>query len=194
MELPPRSVIGTSSVRRASQLLSVRPDIITRSIRGNVETRIAKVIDSNLGYDAVVLAEAGLRRLERDDAITELLDDDIMLPAPGQGALAVQCRSSATEIRALLAAIDHSPTRAEVTAEREFLRFLNAGCNTPVACRARWSHGRLIFKGRCLSPNGGKKIEVGAEDAAELAAELGRRMGAEAVKLGYAGLLATVGD
>lgn len=134
-ELPAGSVVGTGSPRRAAQLAQARPDLTVRDIRGNVGTRIGFVRDGEL--DAVVLARAGLARLGRLDEATDTLDLSTMLPAPGQGALAVECRTDATELADLLAStLEHPPTRTAVTAERAVLARLEAGCTAPVAALA----------------------------------------------------------
>ncbi|WP_131103540.1 hydroxymethylbilane synthase [Ornithinimicrobium sufpigmenti] len=134
-ELPAGSVIGTGSPRRAAQLALARPDLQVRDIRGNVGTRINLVHDGEL--DAVVLARAGLARLDRLADATDTLELGIMLPAPGQAALAVECREDDLELVTLLAqTLDHAPTRAAVTAERAVLAALEAGCTAPIAALA----------------------------------------------------------
>ncbi|MEZ4866455.1 MAG: hydroxymethylbilane synthase [Caldilineaceae bacterium] len=133
--LPQGAVVGTSSTRRAAQLLAARPDLIIRSIRGNVGTRVRKVMAGE--YDATVLAVAGLERLGLLDQASEILPLPIMLPAPGQGALAVQCRADDEATLALLAAINDSRVRAAVDAERAFLHELGGGCSAPVAAYAQ---------------------------------------------------------
>lgn len=142
--LPPGARVGTGSPRRAAQLRAARPDLEVVDIRGNVDTRLGRVAGSGHGpgdLDAVVLARAGLARLGRLDAVTEALDADVMLPAPGQGALAVEVRTAdladpSTAFAAALAALDHRPTRLAVAAERALLARLEAGCAAPVGCRA----------------------------------------------------------
>lgn len=129
--LPHGATVGTSSLRRQAQLLAVRPDLTVKSIRGNVETRIRKVHDGQ--YDAAVLAAAGITRLGLDDAVTDWLPLDIMLPAPGQGALGIQCRAADADTLAKLNAINTPVERNCVTAERDFLSALQGGCSTPVA-------------------------------------------------------------
>jgi hydroxymethylbilane synthase len=133
-DLPQRARVGTSSLRRAAQLRMLRYDLEIQSVRGNVDTRVQKVRDGEL--DAVVLAAAGIHRLGLDDAVTEWFEPETMLPAPGQGALGVQCRAGDEPALALLAAIDHATTQAETTAERAFLRALGAGCTAPVGAHA----------------------------------------------------------
>ena len=160
--LPGRAVVGTSSLRRAAQLRAARPELEVRSIRGNVDTRLQKVRDAE--YDAVVLAAAGLRRLGRESEVTEFLDG--MLPAPGQGALAVQCRAEDGAVLALLAAIEHAPTRAATAAERAFLRALGAGCTAPVAAYAHGASGTHVeLEGLVLSPDGRRSVRGRARGA-----------------------------
>ncbi|MFO7679036.1 MAG: hydroxymethylbilane synthase [Chloroflexota bacterium] len=132
--LPPGAIVGTSSNRRRAQLLAARPDLEIRSIRGNVQTRAGKVAEGQ--YHATVLAEAGLRRLGLEHLVTQWLPLDVMLPAPGQGALAVQCRAADETTLILLAAIEDEGVRTAVTAERTFLKALGGGCSAPIAAYA----------------------------------------------------------
>ena len=127
--LPPGATVGTGSPRRRVQLLAVRPDLDVIDVRGNVDTRLSYVASGRL--DAVVLAAAGLSRLGRLDEATQVLGYDVMLPAPGQGALAVECRAD-DATAALVAGLDHAPTRAAVRAERAVLAELEAGCSAPI--------------------------------------------------------------
>lgn len=131
--LPRGARVGTGSPRRAAQLLAARADLEVVDIRGNVDTRLGRV---GTDLDAVVLAAAGLNRLGRADAITELFEPDVLLPAPAQGALALECRSDDTELVALLARLDHAPTRIAVEAERELMRLVEAGCAAPFGALA----------------------------------------------------------
>lgn len=156
--LPHGAVAGTSSPRRSAQLLRARPDLVTRSIRGNVETRIRKAMDHDEGYDAIVLAKAGLDRLDLDVEV-ESLPLDTMLPAPGQGALAVQCRDDAASIE-LLAAINHDETEWATVAERAFLAGLGGGCSTPVAAYGWFTGGDLNVRGRVTSLDGASQVDV----------------------------------
>lgn len=162
-DLPAGARIGTSSPRRGSQLKRFRTDLQPTSIRGNVETRLRKGSDPALGYDAVVLAAAGLDRLGIAGQITETLPIHIMLPAPGQGALAVQCRDEA-RIRRLLASINHPPTDLAVTAERAFLQGLGGGCSAPIAALGRFSGGSLNLIGRVLTADGSRSIDVSTSE------------------------------
>ncbi|MCZ6767475.1 MAG: hydroxymethylbilane synthase, partial [bacterium] len=157
--LPEGAVVGTSSTRRQAQVLAIRPDVIIKSIRGNVPTRIRKVDEGE--YDAVVLAAAGLERLELMDRISELLPLETMLPAPGQGALAIQCRADDTATQSLLAAIDDKQVRDEVLAERTFLEKLGGGCSLPIAAAATsLQNGSMTLRGLVTSPDGQTKISV----------------------------------
>lgn len=190
--LPPGATVGTSSLRRRAQLLAARPDLTTDSLRGNVDTRLRKASDPAGPYDAIVLAVAGLDRLGRRDAITQVLDAAIMLPAPGQGAVAVQCRADDDRARALLAPLDDAPTRVAVMAERAFLARLDAGCRLPVAALATLDGGSLRLAGRVSRLDGAQTITVtGAASPAE-ADDLGARLAGEALAQGAEALLAEV--
>ncbi|MBI3660527.1 hydroxymethylbilane synthase [Candidatus Acetothermia bacterium] len=151
-ELPPGARIGTDSPRRRAQLLALRPDLQVVGLRGNVETRLRK-LDAGQ-YDAIVLAAAGLMRLGLQSRLSEVLSTDILLPAPGQGALAIQVREGDTHLRAMVAEIDHAPTRTAVRAERAFLQRLGGGCRLPIAAYARWLDGRLALDGLIADPHG----------------------------------------
>ena len=149
--LPGGATVGTSSPRRLAQLRTVRNDLTVEPVRGNVETRISKAIDGPL--DAVVLAAAGLNRLGLTEHVTELLPLEDFLPAPGQGALAVQCRVEDEEARALLGLIDDAAVRAEVDGERAFLAGLGGGCSLPVGALGRHVEGgQLELRGRAQLP------------------------------------------
>jgi hydroxymethylbilane synthase len=207
--LPAGAVVGSSSTRRQAQLLSRRPDLVVRPIRGNVETRIAKVQRGE--FDATVLAGAGVLRLGLTDAVTEWIALSDFLPAPGQGAIAVQCRAGDTGTLELLAAIDEPVLRAETDAERWYLRLLKAGCSAPVAAFAqarpdphdrvptgpaerggpRSGFFRLWMKCRVSAPDGSRAIEVeGGGDDPRLLAE---SLADQSLKAGAAEILAAVG-
>lgn len=186
-DLPSGAVIGTSSLRRGAQLLAARPDLEVRAIRGNVDTRVQKVRAGE--FDAVVLAAAGVRRLGLDEAVTEWLSEDVMLPAPGQGALAVQCRADASSVE-IARAIDHAGTRAEVTAERAFLRRLDAGCLAPVAALATvTTTPRVRLQALVASVDGRDVVRVQGEGTAP---EIGEELASEARTLGADRILATI--
>src|SRR5512145_1171473 len=139
--LPQGAVVGTSSLRRAAQILAQRPDVTTQSLRGNVDTRLRKALEGQ--YDAIILAGAGLTRLGLEKNVTQWLPLDVMLPAPGQGALAVQCRADDAATLDLFAALEDEATRKAVTAERAFLSALGGGCSVPVAAYAIVEDGVL---------------------------------------------------
>ena len=186
--LPAGAVVGTSSLRRSAQLAALRPDLEIRSIRGNVDTRIRKVSDGE--YDAAVLAAAGIRRLALDDVVTEWLSDETMLPAPGQGALAIQCRADDEAVLALLAALDDPAARAETTAERAFLRTLGGGCAAPVAALAvTTTTPRVRLQGLVASVDGRQVVRVTGEGEP---ADVGERLAEEALSRGADRILADV--
>jgi hydroxymethylbilane synthase len=192
-ELPENPVIGTSSYRRAAQLQSARADVRTESIRGNVETRLRKAKDQEGPYDAIVLAKAGLERLGLLDVVIEDLPLNLMLPAPGQAALAIQCRDDA-DSAALAAALDHLPTRLAVEAERAFLSGLGGGCSAPVASFGELHDGRLSLRGRVLALDGHEVINVHSETECpdvESAKDAGRSLAGAALEQG-AGVLVEV--
>ena len=182
------AVVGTSSLRRGAQLRALRPDLGVRSIRGNVDTRIEKVRTG--GYDAVVLAAAGVRRLGLEDAVTEWLETDAMLPAPGQGALAIQSRAGDRPILALLAQADDPRARAETTAERDFLRVLGAGCAAPVAALATsTTTPRVRLQGLVASVDGSRMVRVEGEGEPQ---EVGERLARDALAAGADRILAAI--
>ena len=156
--LPTGASVGTSSLRRAAQILARRPDLHTESLRGNVDTRLRKAMDGQ--YDAIILAGAGLTRLDLDNYIADWLSLDVMLPAPGQGALAVQCRVDDKETLELLAALEDESTRNAVTAERAFLSGLGGGCSIPVAAYAKVEGKTILLTGLVISEDGKKAIQM----------------------------------
>jgi hydroxymethylbilane synthase len=187
-ELPAGAVVGTSSLRRSAQLAALRPDLEIRSIRGNVDTRVRKVAEGE--YDAAVLAAAGIRRLGLERVVTEWLSDETMLPAPGQGALAIQCRADDEDVLTLLAELDDTVARAETSAERAFLRALGGGCAAPVAALATaLTTPRVRLQGLVASVDGRDVIRVRGEGDAH---EIGGRLAEEALSLGADRILAGV--
>lgn len=188
-ELPQGATVGTGSPRRAAQLLAARPDLVVVDIRGNVDTRLGRVAGARSGtgdLDAVVLARAGLARLGRLDAMTEVFGPDVMAPAPGQGALAVEVRSSdlvpGTSLDAALRALDHRPTHLAVVAERSLLARLEAGCAAPIGATAHLAdHGRsLSLEAVIARPDGTAALRRGG--ATTLGADSlddARRLGVE---------------
>ncbi|MCQ3932577.1 MAG: hydroxymethylbilane synthase [Chloroflexi bacterium] len=157
--LPNGARVGTSSTRRAAQFRYLRPDLKTIDIRGNVDTRIQKALAEDGDYDAIVLAYAGLERLGRLEVVSEVLDFADMLPAPGQGAIAVQTRDEPTLLETLHI-IHHQDTALAVTAERAFLAGLGGGCSVPVAAYAQIQENKLVLRGRVSASNGNQQIYV----------------------------------
>jgi hydroxymethylbilane synthase len=180
--LPPNASVGTSSLRRAAQLLSIRPDLRTQPLRGNVDTRLRKALEGQ--YDAIVLAGAGLTRLGLDNYVTEWLSLDLMLPAPGQGALAVQCRADDTTTLELLAVLEDESTRKAVTAERAFLQGLGGGCAVPVAAHAVISNQSSVISltGLVISEDGKKVVKVTGQGTN--AVQLGNDLAQQAIQNG----------
>lgn len=181
------AVLGTGSLRRRSQLLSVRGDLSCKDVRGNVETRLRKLDAGD--YDALVLAEAGLRRLELAQRITQVLPPAIMLPAIGQGALGLETRRDDRRTREALAALDHPPTHAGVLAEREMLTALEGGCLAPIAAWGRAEGHVLTLSGRVLSSDGREKIETTLTGDPQAAGQLGRGVAEELIAQGATELI-----
>jgi hydroxymethylbilane synthase len=188
--LPGGARVGTSSLRRASQLLHLRPDLQVENIRGNVDTRLRKLEAGR--YDALVLAAAGLRRLGLGHRIAELLDPEVMCPAIGQGALAVEARTDDPATRAALAPLEDHAARTAVTAERALLAALGGGCRVPIGGTARITNGRLHLAGLVASPDGTRLVRVGLEGPISDPAELGRRAAAALLAQGAHQLLEQV--
>ncbi|GAA1982917.1 hydroxymethylbilane synthase [Isoptericola halotolerans] len=160
--LPRGGRVGTGSPRRAAQLRATRPDLDVVDIRGNVETRLARALGPDADLDAVVLAFAGLRRLGRTEVVSEVLDPQVVAPAPGQGALAVEARSTDLAAGALVeafAALDHRPTRLAVTAERAVLARLEAGCAAPIGAHARLDDSALVLSAAVASIDGTEQLK-----------------------------------
>ncbi len=144
-ELPQGSCVGTSSLRRQLQIRAARPDLVIRDLRGNVNTRLAKLDAGE--YDAIILASAGLMRLKFDDRIRSRLSIEVSLPAGGQGAVGVECRNDDARTRALLAPLHHQDTSDRVIAERALNRRLEGGCQVPIACFAELQGDNLYLRG-----------------------------------------------
>ncbi len=187
-DLPLNAVVGTSSLRRQAQLRRLRPDVEVRSIRGNVETRIRKVTEGQ--YDAAILAAAGVTRLNLERHIGQYLPLDAMLPAPGQGALAIQCRADDAQTLELLAAIHNLNVAAAVTAERAFLNGLGGGCATPVAAYAELTNGELRLVGLVSALDGKRQIRVSGAGTDGRA--LGQKLAEEALTQGAREILGHV--
>jgi hydroxymethylbilane synthase len=194
LDLPAGARIGTGSPRRAAQLRALDLGLEIVPIRGNVDTRLAKVgaPPEHGGLDGVVLAMAGLRRLGRSELITEPLDPIQVLPAPAQGALAVECRSGDTATLELLAGLDDARSRAAVTAERALLAALEAGCSAPVGALAEVTEGdpddevgeEIFLRGSVTAVDGSDAVRLSATGARDTAEQIGRRLAAELIELG----------
>jgi hydroxymethylbilane synthase len=164
--LPAGAQVGTSSTRRAAQLLHLRPDLHVLDLRGNADTRLRKALEPDGPYAAILIAKAALERLGRLDAASEVLPPDVMLPAPGQGAMAVQCRDDAASLE-LLRPLNDVTTELEVIAERAFLEGLGGGCAVPVASHGKLDErGTLHLRGRISSPDGSRQVDVSLDRSA----------------------------
>ena len=189
-DLPAAARVGTGSPRRAAQLLIMRPDIRPVPVRGNAGTRLAKVQSGEL--DAVVLAYAGLTRIGRLDAVTQVFDPDEMLPAAGQGALAVECRAGREDLVALLGCIDDPVSRAATTAERSLLGALQAGCAAPIGAYAAGTEV-LRLRGVVVAADGGTALRGSGSGALAQADLIGRQVAADLLARGAASYMAVSG-
>jgi len=187
-ELPQGARIGTSSPRRKAQLLAARPDLSILESRGNVDTRIRRLREGR--FDAIVLARAGLARLGRLAEATEIFPQEVLLPAVGQGALALVSRSDDQAVRALLARVDDEASHAEVLAERGLLATLEAGCRAPVAARGRVEAGALTLTAGVFSEDGKSVLKEEASGLPAEAIALGRSVGEKLLARGAADLIA----
>jgi hydroxymethylbilane synthase len=189
MDLPGGARVGTGSPRRKAQILSLRPDVEVLGIRGNVDTRLRKVFAGD--YDAVVLAAAGLIRLGREEAVTEWLSPETLLPAAGQGALAVEIRAGDEETQTLVAAANHRASRAAARAERSFMARLGAGCHVPAAAYAvvEGDEGWLWLRGLVASHGGQTMIRAERRGAISAAEGLGEAVAEDLLERGAGPLL-----
>ncbi|MDH4563046.1 hydroxymethylbilane synthase [Pseudomonas sp. BN411] len=188
--LPAGSVVGTSSLRRQAQLLARRPDLKIQFLRGNVNTRLAKLDAGE--YDAIILAAAGLIRLGFEDRIRSSISVEDSLPAGGQGAVGIECRTADSEIHALLAPLHHQATALRVTAERALNKHLNGGCQVPIACYAILEGDQLWLRGLVGEPNGGKLLRAEARAASADAEALGVKVADELLEQGAGDILKAV--
>jgi hydroxymethylbilane synthase len=172
--LPAGSVVGTSSLRRQAQLLARRPDLKIQFLRGNVNTRLAKLDAGE--YDAIILAAAGLIRLGFEDRIRSSISAEDSLPAGGQGAVGIECRSADSDVHALLAPLHHHETALRVTAERALNKHLNGGCQVPIACYALLEGDQLWLRGLVGQPDGGLLLRAEERAASADAEALGVRV------------------
>ena len=186
--LPAGSLVGTGSPRRTAQLLTLRPDLKVAQLRGNVDTRLRKVAEGEV--DAAVMAAAGLARLGRLERASETFSLEAMLPAVGQGALALEARQDDAEVLALVAAVDHRPTRLATAAERAFLRRLGGGCHIAVAALGTVEGDRLHLRGLVADTSGQRILRGEIDGAADEAAALGERLAEQLLAQGAADILA----
>ena len=189
-ELPGGARVGTGSLRRAAQLRLLRADLVVAPVRGNLDTRLRKLDDGR--YDAIVVAAAGLRRLGLEHRIAETLPVEVMCPAVGQGALAIEARDEEGPVREACRGLDHAGTRAAVTAERAVLAALGGGCQVPVGAYARLVDGRIELSAVVISLDGRKAVRREASSPAGEAEQLGRRLGEALLEAGAQEILEAV--
>ncbi|MCC7474535.1 MAG: hydroxymethylbilane synthase [Pirellulales bacterium] len=188
--LPTAAVVGTSSLRRQAQLRHARPDLCTVDLRGNVDTRLKKLDAGE--YDAIVLAEAGLRRLGLLDRLEHVLPIEIMLPAVGQGALGIECRSDDTRTREALGPLHDEVAHAAVTAERAWLEHLRGGCRAPVAALATVApQGRLHLQAVVLTPDGASRLVAACSGELAQPVECGEQLAEDMIRQGAARIIAS---
>ncbi|MDX1296970.1 MAG: hydroxymethylbilane synthase [Pseudomonas sp.] len=188
--LPPGSVVGTSSLRRQAQLLARRPDLKIQFLRGNVNTRLAKLDAGD--YDAIILAAAGLIRLGFESRIRDSISAEDSLPAGGQGAVGIECRSADSEIHALLAPLHHRDTALRVTAERALNKHLNGGCQVPIACYAVLEGEQLWLRGLVGQPDGSQLLRAEQRASSAAAEQLGVQVAEALLDQGAAAILQAV--
>lgn len=191
-DLADGAVLGTSSLRRQAQIRAARPDLVTEPIRGNVDSRLRKLDAGE--FDAIVLAAAGLHRLGFENRITEHLSEELVLPAVGQGALAIESRSDDAAVNEIVRSLDHKDTRLACDAERAFLKGLGGGCLVPIAGRARVQAEDLSLSGLVASPDGSEIIRGYRSGAAEDAESIGKRLARELIDQGADRILARNGQ
>jgi hydroxymethylbilane synthase len=189
-ELPDGARVGTSSLRRQMLLSHARPDLEIISLRGNVNTRLAKLDAGD--YDAIILAAAGLIRLEMEQRITETLSPDISLPAVGQGAVGIECREDDDETLALLLPLDHAPTHARVLAERAMNAALEGGCQVPIAGFAEIHEETLHMRGIVGSPDGKQMLRAEIAGHVRDAGKLGDELAHQLLEQGAGEILESV--
>jgi len=189
-ELPEGSVLGTSSLRRQAQLLALRPDLQVRFLRGNLDTRLGKLDRGE--YDAIILAAAGLIRLGYQPRIRELLPTEVCLPAGGQGAVGIECRSDDNALHALLAPLQDEATAICVRAERALNRRLNGGCQVPIACYAELNDKQIHLRGLVGQPDGSLLLRADGFSAMTEAETLGVALAEDLLSQGADSILQAV--
>jgi hydroxymethylbilane synthase len=186
-DLPAGAVVATSSLRRRAQVLHRRPDLCLVNIRGNVETRLRKLVEQDL--DALILAQAGLERLSLGEAIREILDPAWMLPAVGQGALGLECRADDLDTHTLLEPLNHAATRQAVLAERSLLQSLGGGCQVPIGAATSIVGDDLTLRGVVIRPDGSRRIEGQLTGPRSDPEQIGRQLARDLLARGAADLL-----
>ncbi|WP_440903350.1 hydroxymethylbilane synthase [Catenovulum sp. SX2] len=186
-DLPEGAVVGTSSLRRQCQLLKHRPDLQIKSLRGNVQTRLRKLDEGE--FDAIILASAGLIRLELEERIQQFIDSDLMLPAVGQGAVGIECRIDDQQTLDLLAVLNHADTATIVTTERGFNTRLNGGCQVPIAGYAEQKGSEIFFRGLVASVDGKQVFYTEKSGLPEEAEQIGIAAAEELLKAGAKNVL-----
>lgn len=189
-ELPQGAVLGTSSLRRKAQLLAVRPDLKIVDLRGNVDTRLRKLDEGQM--DAIILAAAGLERLGHADRIREIIPTTVCLPAVGQGALAIECRSDNKEVRDMLAFLNDLSTKQATDAERAFLGLIEGGCQVPIGVHAEVENDNVKIEAVIASLDGSKVLRNNITGPAVNAADLGRKLGQQMLAEGGEQILADI--
>ena len=187
-DLPPGAVVGTSSLRRQAQLMAYRPELTVKPVRGNLNTRIRKLEEGE--FDGIILAAAGLKRLGWTKRIDQFISTEVMLPAVGQGALAVQCRADDEEMLELLRLLNDPATERAIQAERAFLHCLDGGCQLPVGAYATVEDERVQLTGLVAAPDGNLLLQD--ERAGENPEEVGRQLAEELLRQGADRLLQQV--
>lgn len=189
-ELPQGAIVGTSSLRRRCQIGELRPDLVINWLRGNVNTRLAKL--DNGEYDAIILASSGLKRLGFHDRIKSTIPDTVSLPAAGQGALGIECRLADTEVQALLKPLAHEPSQTCVTAERAMNRRLEGGCQVPIGGYATLNGDQLHVRGLVGEPDGSRILRSEVTGPADQAEQLGIQLAEALLAQGAGEILESV--
>lgn len=188
-QLPPGAIVGTGSPRRKRQIAAARPDLVLKDMRGNLDTRVSKVLREKT-FDAIVIAEAGLERIGRYRRFARSIDAEVVLPAVGQAALGLQIRSGDPRLRGLLKKLNHSDTEKEVRAERSLLAKLGGGCRVPVGVLCRVTNGRIALRATVFSVKDHTSVSAHLSGRASLAEALGAKLASLLLKKGAARLMA----
>jgi len=181
-DLPKGATVGTSSLRRQAQLISIRPDLKIAQLRGNVDTRLRKLREGQ--FDAIILAAAGVKRLGLAEHVTEYIEPEISLPAIGQGALGIECRAGDRELNDMIAFFNHQESRVCVTGERALLRRLEGGCQVPIACYGTMKNGTLSLTGLVASVDGARVVKESIQGPPADAEKLGVTLAETLLSLG----------